>query len=236
MISPTESHLESSLPSMALSLLKWSLPADLQEPIIGDCEEGFTNKMNISKNRAMLWLFKQVISILWSFGLQTQRGSIMFLLSVLGVVGIMVMSFWLGGTIAMYYNFPSVIIVVVPAVLAGIICARKGTFLSHFSVLTDSHSLSRLQNRKEYVKTFEVMSQTAMLMAWFGVVTGLVAMTSNITKETFADVFMPAFAVCILTLLYGIIIKTLCYFAKIRILSVKDVDDAQAVSASAEHA
>ncbi|GEM_PF-3215536 len=209
----------SNLPSSANAILRWSLPESLQEPLIGDCEEGFYNKRAQSKQKALFWLYKQIISILWNFGLTTQRGSIMFFMSMCGVIAIMLMALVLGGDYGMYVNIPSVIIVLIPSILAGAVYAEKGTFLSHFSLLINNNALKTLQQRQRYAKMFEIIGQTAMIMAWFGVVAGLVAISGNTTKDTFADVILPAFSVCILTLLYGLMLKALCHFAKIRILS-----------------
>ena len=44
-----------------------------------------------------------------------------------------------------------------------------------------------------------------------------VAMASNINKDEFADVFGPAFAVSILTMIYGIGIKMVAYIMEEKI-------------------
>lgn len=143
----------------------------------------------------------------------------MFLISVILVLSTMVMAFVLSGDWSNFINIPSIIVVVVPTLIAGVLSAGKDNIKSHLFILFDNKRLQNNESPNDVLKTYDVMSNTAMIMAWFGVVTGLVAMASAITKETFADVVLPAFAICILTLLYGLMIKTYCYFAKVRINS-----------------
>lgn len=59
-------------------------------------------------------------------------------------------------------------------------------------------------------------------MGFIGVVINAVAMASNIEPETFSGVFGSAFAVCMLTIFYALLIKALCYAAEAKIIEQED--------------
>lgn len=215
-----KSHVQPhSLPNAIEGLLNWCLPESVKEPILGDCLEGYINKYHRGATFAKLWLIKQVCSLVFHYSYTTQRGTLMFLFSVILVLLTMIMAFVLSGDWSNFINIPSMIIVVVPTLIAGALSAGRDNIRHHLLMLFDNKLLQANKTPKEVIKTYDVMSNTAMIMAWFGVVSGLVAMANAITKENFADVVLPAFAICILTLLYGLMIKTYCYFAKVRINS-----------------
>lgn len=208
---------EFGIPSHVNSIIDWSVPHELQEVIKGDLSEGFCNKLNSSKLPSYFWLYKQAILIFWHFSPNTQRGSLMFILSFLVISGIILMTFWLGGPLSMFFNLPSLIIVLVPALLAPFMVLKKNNVIGAFKALFDSNStISDLDN---YRHVFEIVSKVSMLMGWFGVISGAISIGSNMEPETFADVFGPAFAVMSLTLLYALIVKVFCYFAVLRINS-----------------
>jgi chemotaxis protein MotA len=198
-------------------ILKWSLPQDLHEPIYGDVHEQFHFINRQSALKAYFWLILQTCSVLWHFSHSTQRGTFMFLISIFSIIAIVLMTFWLGGELSMYFDVPSILIVCLPAILVSLMAVGKETFMSSFKLLLNTHLLNEIEETDEHVKTFEVMGKTAMLMGWFGIVTGAIAIASNIKAEMFASVFGPAFAVMCLTLLYSLMMKTFCYVAVLRL-------------------
>lgn len=207
----------SALLNISNHILKWSLPNDLHEPIYGDLHEQFHIINKQSAFKACLWLIQQICSVLWHFSHSTQRGTYMFLISIFSIIAIVLMTFWLGGELSMYFDIPSILIVCLPAILVSLMAVGKETFMSSFKLLLNTHLLNEREETGEHVKTFEVMGKTAMLMGWFGIVTGAIAIASNITAEMFASVFGPAFAVMCLTLLYSLMMKTFCYVAVLRL-------------------
>ena len=207
----------SALLNISNHILKWSLPQDLHEPIYGDLHEQFHIINRHSALKAYVWLILQTCSVLWHFSYSTQRGTFMFLISIFSIIAIVLMTFWLGGELSMYFDIPSILIVCLPAILVSLMAVGKETFMSSFKLLLSTHLLNELEETNEHVKTFEVMGKTAMLMGWFGIVTGAIAIASNISAEMFASVFGPAFAVMCLTLLYSLMMKTFCYVAILRL-------------------
>lgn len=130
----------------------------------------------------------------------------------LGVFLIVVlMTFLLGGEMSMYFNIPSLLIVVPPALIFARAATSKASFSQAFAYALDTNQTISVRELKQAGKVFSVMGNTAMWMGWFGVISGAVAMASHIKSEDFAEVIGPATAVCLLTLLYGVIIKVLCY-------------------------
>jgi hypothetical protein len=141
----------------------------------------------------------------------------MFIIACFIVTGIILMTFWLGGPLGLFVNLPSLVIVLVPALIAPFIMQNKQIVAGAFMALFKSASLP--QSYDGYKEVFKTIDKTAMLMGWFGVVSGAIAIASTVTPDTFQDVIGPALAVMALTLLYALIIKVFCYFAILRIIS-----------------
>jgi hypothetical protein len=208
-----------SLPIIVTSIIDWSAPCELSEFIKGDISEGLFLRLAEGKPRAYFWLFKQVVAILWHFSPSTQKGSIMFIFSFTIISAVVLMTFWMAGPVSMFFNVPSLIIVVIPAVLAPFLAFIKNDIYCAFKALIDSNMPA--ENVAKYQRVFEIIGKVAMLMGWFGVISGAIAIASNVKVDTFAQVFGPAFAVMSLTLLYALIIKVFCFFAILRIGSFK---------------
>lgn len=207
------------LPKHVLSILSWSIPVALQDPIIGDIEEGLEKRADHSLPTTLIWLYKQTFSLIWHYMLAAQKGTIMFFLGLLTLLAVIAMTFVLGGGASLYVDIPSGIIVFTPALIVGFISVGKKQFFESFHMILDMQKLTNTEVTEKDVRVFDVMSTTATIMGWFGVVSGIVAMSANIKAEVFSTVFGPSLAVCLLTLLYSIIVKAVCYMAKQHILS-----------------
>lgn len=218
---PTSNPECFKMPNYIVSMIDWCVPFDLQETIKGDIAEGLFNRLTKDKLSAYIWLYRQVIAIFWHFSPSTQRGSLMFMFSSILVSGIILMTFWLGGSLKMFFDLPSLIIVMVPALIAPFLTLSKKEVVDAFKALFDSNTLP--SNAETCQKVFQIMDKVAMLMGWFGVISGAIAIAGNVNAESFAQVFGPAFAVMALTLLYALIIKVFCYFAILRVNSFKSV-------------
>lgn len=145
----------------------------------------------------------------------------MFLIAFFVMSSVVIMAMWLGGELSQFFNIPSLIIVLPPALLFARASVNATVFKQAFRCLIDSKLKQSLSTTQPHAKMFNVMGNTAMLMGWFGVVAGAIAMASNIEPEIFKDVIGPATAVCLLTLLYALVIKAACYVAELS-LSVSE--------------
>lgn len=204
-----------ALPKFYEKILEWCLPVELQAPILGDCCEEFNSHINTLQ--AHIWMLRQTLSLLFRFIFTTQKGTLMFIIAVCALLAVFAMTLFLGGEFSMYVNLPSLLIVLPPALIFAWISSPPNVFKHAFTCLFNDQSYQQLEDKDAHAAVFRVMGKTAMLMGWFGVVTGIIAMASNINSEKLIAVIGPAIAVTLLTLMYGFIIKALCYLAELKL-------------------
>lgn len=141
----------------------------------------------------------------------------MFLLGMIVFVAATAMAMVMGGEIAMFINLPSLIIVIPPALMLTLASTSKQSRIHAMQLLFNEETDLNSTELSAAKQVFTLFGNMNLFMGWIGVVIGAVAMASNIEPETFNQVFGPAFAVCLLTLFYALIIKALCYAAAAKI-------------------
>jgi hypothetical protein len=204
-------------PRLIEKFLHWTLPNELKIPILGDLAEEYVCLSEQTPLKANYWYTRQALCTSLQFLTKTKRGLIMFLLGIIIFVGMTLMAMLQSGEIMMFVNVPSCLIVVAPALILTFASSSKQSRSHAFRVLfSEDLDLSReeLNAAKQLFTTFGNMN---MLMASIGVVIGAIAIASNIEAKVFSQVFGPAFAVCVLPLLYALLIKTLSYAAEAKI-------------------
>jgi len=204
-------------PRLIEKFLHWTLPNELKVPILGDLAEEYVCLAEQTPLKANYWYTRQALCTSLQFLTKTKRGLIMFLLGIIIFVGMTLMAMLQSGEIMMFVNVPSCLIVVAPALILTCASSSKQSRSHAFRVLfSEDLDLSReeLNAAKQLFTTFGNMN---MLMASIGVVIGAIAIASNIEAKVFSQVFGPAFAVCVLPLLYALLIKTLSYAAEAKI-------------------
>lgn len=137
----------------------------------------------------------------------------MFLIASIAFAIIIAMACLLGGSMGMFINSPSAIIVFIPALLAAKVRLGAESMSQMFKTLFTNGVIASDETKALYQASLSTMSQVAVTAGWLGVLIGAVAMASNIEPQHFSQVFGPAFAVCILTILYGYIVKAFCILA-----------------------
>jgi flagellar motor component MotA len=137
----------------------------------------------------------------------------MFLLGIFGFVIVVTLGMMLSGDISMFNNVPSLLMVILPALLITLSSSSKQSRKNAFQVLFSEDVILDNTELNAAKHTFSTFGNMNMLMGWIGVIIGAIAMTANIESA----VFGPAVAVCALTLLYALLIKTLCYAAEAKI-------------------
>lgn len=207
------------LPAIIERLLQWSTPAELFIPIAGDCEEEYCARRQINPASAGLWLAVQTFKIVMRFAFHTQRGTCMFLFALVLLAAAVVMVFVLSGELSMFFNMPSFLLVVPPAIAFARVSATGEVFKGAINALFNSQSTFDQKTSAQYRGVFSAMAKSAMILGWFGVVTGCIAIASNVEPEVFSQVIGPATAVCLLTLLYALIVKAFCFLAELKIQS-----------------
>lgn len=201
-------------PKLSEQLLSWSLPNELRDPILGDLEEEFSQRQIINTSQAISWYRRQALKSAWQFIQKTKRGLLMLLLSLLIFFGFTIMAMLMAGDIAMFFDIPSFLIVL-PVALAFTIAASswqnfKAAFVDLFSEQTES------ENRRLKVSQ-QVFIMLGNISLWLGgamTVLGWIAIASNLDD---ISAFQYAFAISILTILYAMLVKILCYFAAQRL-------------------
>ncbi|MDF2178483.1 permease prefix domain 2-containing transporter [Aliiglaciecola sp. CAU 1673] len=201
-------------PKWASNLLSWATPATLREHLLGDLDEEFLQRCLQSPHQAQAWYISQALRSTLQFIKKTKRGLIMLLLSVLFFVAVSVMGMMLGIEVAAYFDVPSILLVVAPAVLFAIAATSFNSFKLGFSLLLNDEAQVPEAALRGAQQMFTVMGNSALLLGGFTTLMGAIAIGSNVGAEEFASVFGPAVAVCLLTLYYGFAMKILCYVAQ----------------------
>ncbi len=195
-------------PKFAEQVLQWALPEELKEPILGDLEEEFIQQLSTNPTTAQSWYRRQAFKSAWQFVRQTKRGLIMFLLSILVFVGFTIMGMVMAGGITMFIDIPSLLILI-PASLSFTVAASSWQQFK----LAFVHAMepSSADSSVELKVSKRVLTMFGNVSLWIGfamTVLGWVAMGANMDD---ISKFGPAFAVSILTVLYALFIKIVCY-------------------------
>jgi chemotaxis protein MotA len=213
---PNESKC-SNPPRLIEKFLRWSLPKELKEPILGDLAEEYLDMLVHTPNKANYWYSRQALHTGLQFLTKTKRGLIMFLFAATVFAAFIFIAMIMSGEVSMFLNVPSLLIVIPPAVFFTLASSSSQSVKHALNVMLSERldfEKIELVTAKQVFKTFGNMN---MLMGWIGVIIGAIAMASNIESEVFSQVFSPAFAVCLLTLFYALLIKALCYAAEAKI-------------------
>ncbi|MEL0035753.1 MAG: hypothetical protein VW874_07870 [Gammaproteobacteria bacterium] len=142
----------------------------------------------------------------------------MFIIAILAFIAMMVMGMVLGGSLGFYWDIYSAMIVVIPAIVLGIGATSTHSFKLGLALLAGSREQLASDDYQTAAKSFIVIGNSAL---WVGVIAtfiGWVSMGANIRADDFVNAFGPAFAVSILTFMYGAFIKVLCYVAEQKIM------------------
>jgi len=204
-------------PKLALLLLSWCLPASVKDYIIGDLYEEFNEQEHSQRKSVLLWFWKQTIDTCLLYMWKEKGGFMAFLVSILLFGALTIMAMLLGGELRFFWDFYSFVLVVPPAIVFGIasssISASKESIALAFTdqLAPDAKSLLGAS------QFLSVAGNTAVYAGIFTTLIGWVAIAANIKAEEFSQSFGPAFAVSILTLMYGVGFKLICYTAEKKI-------------------
>lgn len=202
-------------PKLPTRFLSWCLPNSLKETVLGDLAEEFNalRTKQSSQTQANYWYCRQCLrsglQFLWSY----RRGLLMFIFSFIAFIALTLWGMWLGGEISMFWNFPSFLLVIPPAILFAIGATSTDELKFALSLLIDDDKTPTAHQAKIASRLFCVMGNSALLLGVLMTLLGWVAMASNIEPESFENVFGLAFAVSVLTSMYAIGFKILCYVA-----------------------
>ena len=204
-----------SPPRIAEALLERVLPVDLKEPLLGDLEEEFQQiQFNQSKQACQIWYWRQALLTSFHYFNQTQKALIMFAFSVLFFSALTIFAMELSGGTSMFFDVPSLIITLPPALVFTLAVTSPGNVKQAFSCLFSGH-VESLKQVKNSVMVFDVLGTSCLWLGALMTLLGWVAMGSSIEEVA---VIGPAFAVSVLNLMYAMGIKLVCYVDSQRII------------------
>ena len=112
----------------------------------------------------------------------------MFVLGLLGVIGVIMYAQILGGSLGAFIDLPSLIVVFASSFFAGL-AMSKGKFDE---------------------RTISLTGDAAVIVGWLGFLIGLVLMARGLNNLMAEQMLGSAFSVAFLTVFYGYFIKLVC--------------------------
>jgi len=202
-------------PALAEKLLALSLPAELREQMLGDLYEEFQLYQVPQQGlfKARCWYYWQTIQSIYVYLNKQKEGVMGFIISAIVFFAAISMGMWFGGEFSMFFDIPSVILVVPPALLFALAATSVESMKWSMKLAISEQLEVRVKQINGAKRFLQVLGNSAILMSLITTLIGAVAMASHISASEFSSIFGPAFAVCILVLYYALIIKTLCYVA-----------------------
>lgn len=165
-----------SPPRIAEALLEKVLPADLKEPLLGDLEEEFQQiQFNQSKQACQIWYWRQALLTSFHFFSQTQKALIMFAFSVLFFAALTIFAMELSGGSSMFFDVPSLIITLPPALVFTLAVTSPGNVKQAFSCLFSGH-VDSLRQVKSSAMVFNVLGNSCLWLGALMTLLGWVAM------------------------------------------------------------
>jgi len=207
-------------PKIASKFLSWALPDYIREPVLGDLSEEYLQRIANNKLLAAnYWYWRQAMKSGTQFMFKTQRGFVMFIFSILVFLGFTLMAMVLGGSIDIYIDAQSVLIIFPPAFAFTLAATSLKEVKQAFTILFGNDASQNVQAYKSSQRVFSVLGYTGVVLGMFMTLIGWVAMGTNMDD---INAFGPAFAISILTLVYGMALKMLCYVAEQKIQTLSE--------------
>ena len=141
----------------------------------------------------------------------------MFIFSFIIFVALTLWAMWLGGEISTFWNLPSFLLVIPPAILFTVGATSSGDLKMAFSLLIDGEKMPTAHQAKITSRLFSVMGNSALLLGILMTTLGWVSMRSFINPENIQTHLGPSFSVSLLTIMYAIAFKILCYISEQKI-------------------
>lgn len=140
-----------------------------------------------------------------------------FIFSILVLVAVLVIAMMLGGELSMFFNLPSVMIIIPPALVFGISVTSFASMKMCIKLCVSEQPEVSEREVCLAMKFARVTGNSAIYMGIISIFIGAISMASNIKADVFHDIIGPATAVCLLGIFYASILKTVCYLAEQKI-------------------
>jgi len=209
-------------PKVASLFLAWALPDDIVEPVLGDLSEEYLQRTTNNKLfSAKIWYWKQAMKSGMQFMFKTQRGLIMFIFSIILFLGLSLMGMILSSSPNEFWDTQSFLLIFPPAIAFTYAATSKSSVYQAFSILLNN---AIHQSEKDYSisrRVFSVLGNSGVILGIFTTLMGWSAMGANMDD---LSSFGPAFSVSILTLMYGIALKIVCYVAEKKLENLSEMN------------
>ncbi len=202
-------------PKIAEKLLHWCLPAKIRDQLIGDLFEQFEQLHSNSDGKllAQIWFWRQSVDTALFYLYKEKGGFMAFIVSIIILIVMTLGAMLLGGALGFYWDIPSLLIVVPPAIAFGIAASSVDAYKNSIRLaFVDQLEVDR-QTAKSACHFLTVTGTSGMYLAVVMTLIGWVSMGANIKAAEFSTVIGQAFAVSILTIIYAIMLKLVCYTA-----------------------
>jgi chemotaxis protein MotA len=141
----------------------------------------------------------------------------MFIFSFIVFIALTLWAMWLGGEISLFWNLPSFLLVIPPAILFAVGATSSGELKMTFTLLFDDGKTPSAHQAKISCRFLSVLGNSALLLGLLMTTLGLVSMGSYINAENIRTHLGASFGVALLTSIYAIFLKILCYISEQKI-------------------
>lgn len=146
----------------------------------------------------------------------------MFIVSTLIFLLLTLLAMQLAGGAGMYADTVSGVIVLLPALAFTFAATSWADVMRAVALLFGNQTGLPPQVYSTSCRVFKLLGNIALLLGFFTTLVGAVAIASNTGPAEFTQVIGPAVGVCLLTLLYALAIKIVCYAAEQKVLSLAE--------------
>lgn len=205
-------------PQITERFLTWCLPAELKEPVVGDLAEEYSQKLQSQDYlTALAWYQRQAVRTAVRYLWQNKRGLLMFILGLLTFLATLLMAIMFSGEVDIFIDVPSILVVYPPAILLTFGICSAQTCKTALRLLFDNELIMDITELKAAKHVYTILGNSSLWLGGMGVLIGAVAIGVNMEVDVMDKVLGPAIAVCLLTALYGVILKVFCYIGEQKI-------------------
>ena len=211
---------EAGIPRVAESLFYLFLPKELREHLVGDLYEEFYQEIipKYGPAKARWWYRGQVLKSI-RFYILNRKGDIMFFIfSIFVFIVLTIMAALLGGYLSLFVNIPSLILVIIPSFIFAVAATSIKAWILGLKLLLIDQDYTEEKNVREASRFMKVFGNLSLILGIFYTFIGAIQILNGFaTQETSANHILRASSICILTLLYGVAIKSVLYVAEQRL-------------------
>ncbi|WP_444997871.1 hypothetical protein [Aliikangiella sp. IMCC44359] len=143
----------------------------------------------------------------------------MLAMSIVLFLGLTGMAMILAGSLSMYVDIASLLIIFPPAIAFTYASTSVKGVTKAFTILFTNDTNQSEQIYGLSKRVFTVLGNSGVILGIFMTLIGWVAIGANISDVREIG---PAFGVSILTLLYGVVLKLLCYIAEQKVQTLSE--------------